>query len=187
MLKKYFLFFLLIPIFFLCSKPKVELDAKENYAEQVIAYLQRHHYKKKSIIDNSFFKKVNDTFLENIDKNKFFFLKEEIKKINQKQFSIDSISEFLSANQKILSKKLNNYSNYIYNFLHSPPPSFETKDYYNSNFMNSYALTENKLKTKWRMSYQYRILNNIINETEGNLEQKINKSFSNEKKNYPKI
>lgn len=191
MLKKYYyLFFLFFFIF--CNNNNKEkqkdFDPRNIYAQELIDYLQNYHYKKKILVDSVFFDKVNQNFIETIDKKKIFFLKKEINKVKNSKFSVDSIGDFIENTRKISLNRLNSYSNYSYHFLNSDNYSFKKQEYYSSNFMNSYALTEKKLEEKWRLDYKYSLLMNVINDsTEKNLKIKIKNSFSNERVRFSKL
>ena len=137
-------------------------DKRKMVVETVMKTLQGGHFSPKAL-DDTFSARVYHKLVNELDYEKTFFTKDDIKKLNTYQYSIDdeikgNSLEFFDTLDAIYMRRTEGAEKYYKEIL-SKPFTFNTDEKINTNAeKEDYADGEAGLSERWRESLKYRVL-----------------------------
>ena len=141
--------------------------------------LNSTHYSPQKMDDN-FSEKVFKLYLEKLDFNKKFLLKNDVEQLSKYRFKIDDAItsgsfEFLNESNQLINKRIQERES-IYKEILSKPFDYKTNDTYETDpEKTDFASNEKELKNEWRKWLQYQTtirINDMLEKQEKAKEKK---------------
>ena len=148
------------------SEEKFSDPNKEKLLIEVVKYVvEKGHYSKLDINDD-ISEKIYNTYLEQLDAQKRFFLQSDIRQFEKYKFKLDDQLKdqdltFFNLVYETSRKRINEVKNY-YEEIMSNSFDFSSNEDINLDFENkSYARNSNEIKNRWRKQLKYSTLDII--------------------------
>jgi carboxyl-terminal processing protease len=151
--------------------------------ETVMKTIQAGHYAARPV-DDSFSSRVYKGMVNDFDREKLYFTKSDIAKLQKYQFSIDDqiktgSTEFFDTLEAIYLRRLNG-SDKLYEEILAKPFSFTTNEILQLNAeKNDYAGSEKELRERWQKYLKYRTLVKFVDLKDEQDKKKENKDSVN--------
>ena len=181
-----FIFYLIFSfnLFFSSSFPNFNTSDKDKLLIEIITYvIEKGHYSPKEINDD-FSIHVFDAFLESMDGQHRYFLKNDIKELNRYKTEIDdelksSKIDFFNISYNITKSRIQEVEKFYPSLLENPF-DFSIKETTSLDFKKmAYASNLNELKAIWRKRFKLSTLDRFVTKKEQELAKKSKDSFYN--------
>ena len=181
-----FIFYLIFSfnLFFSSSFPNFNTSDKDKLLIEIITYvIEKGHYSPKEINDD-FSIHVFDAFLESMDGQHRYFLKNDIKELNRYKTKIDdelksSKIDFFNISYNITKNRIQEVEKFYPSLLENPF-DFSIKETTSLDFKKmAYASNLNELKAIWRKRFKLSTLDRFVTKKEQELAKKSKDSFYN--------
>jgi carboxyl-terminal processing protease len=181
-----FIFYLIFSfnLFFSSSFPNFNTSDKDKLLIEIITYvIEKGHYSPKEINDD-FSIHVFDAFLESMDGQHRYFLKNDIKELNRYKTEIDdelksSKIDFFNISYNITKNRIQEVEKFYPSLLENPF-DFSIKETTSLDFKKmAYASNLNELKAIWRKRFKLSTLDRFVTKKEQELAKKSKDSFYN--------
>ena len=181
-----FIFYLIFSfnLFFSSSFPNFNTSDKDKLLIEIITYvIEKGHYSPKEINDD-FSIHVFDAFLESMDGQHRYFLKNDIKELNRYKTEIDdelksSKIDFFNISYNITKSRIQEVEKFYPSLLENPF-DFSIKETTSLDFKKmAYASNLNELKAIWRKRFKLSTLDRFVTKKEQESAKKSKDSFYN--------
>ncbi len=169
-------------IFFATTLPKENTKKDEILIEAVLAGLRQLHYQPQAI-DDDFSERVYDLYLDRMDGTKRFFVKKDIKKLEEYRKKIDDEAssasyKFFDLSIQLWENRLDEVEGYYAEFLDEPINFNKNEEYEADPDKRDFAKNEKELKQLWEKSLKFQVMSRLkdmmdAEEKKGDGEEKV--------------